>query len=33
MCGRYVRRGSAEKVSQWFDIEPEATAERMMLLR
>src|ERR1035438_6259990 len=21
MCGRYVRRGSAEKVAQWFDID------------
>jgi putative SOS response-associated peptidase YedK len=23
MCGRYIRRGSAEKVAQWFDIQPE----------
>jgi putative SOS response-associated peptidase YedK len=23
MCGRYVRRGSAETVSHWFDIEPD----------
>jgi putative SOS response-associated peptidase YedK len=23
MCGRYVRRGSAETINKWFDIEPE----------
>jgi putative SOS response-associated peptidase YedK len=23
MCGRYVRRGSAEAAGKWFDIEPE----------
>ncbi len=23
MCGRYIQKGSAEKVAEWFDIEPE----------